>query len=74
MSDSLLLRLCNPPAVLSPLLFASDSGPADVLRWCREAHDPTCGMGRGSDRGTQHQAPLFALSASFPPGALSGRK
>ena len=25
----------------------------DILRWFWEAHDPTCGMGQGNDRGTQ---------------------
>ena len=25
----------------------------DIARWFWEAHDPTCGMGQGNDRGTQ---------------------
>ena len=29
-------------------------GLVDILRWFWEAHDPTCGMGQGNDRGTQY--------------------
>ena len=28
----------------------------DIARWFWEAHDPTCGMGQGNDRGTQYRS------------------
>merc|ERR1719156_300972 len=31
----------------------------DILRWFWEAHDPTCGMGQGNDRGTQYRSGLY---------------
>merc|ERR1719229_1553042 len=31
----------------------------DILRWFWEAHDPTCGMGQGNDRGTQYRSALY---------------
>jgi peptide-methionine (S)-S-oxide reductase len=31
----------------------------DVLRWFWEAHDPTCGMGQGNDRGTQYRSGFY---------------
>jgi len=33
----------------------------DILRWFWEAHDPTCGMGQGNDRGTQYRSGLYYL-------------
>lgn len=34
-------------------------GLVDILRWFWEAHDPTCGMGQGNDRGTQYRSGLY---------------
>jgi len=34
-------------------------GTVDILRWFWEAHDPTCGMGQGNDRGTQYRSGLY---------------
>mmetsp|Transcript_2012 Transcript_2012/g.4116 ORF Transcript_2012/g.4116 Transcript_2012/m.4116 type:complete len:265 (-) Transcript_2012:116-910(-) len=34
----------------------------DILRWFWEAHDPTCGMGQGNDRGTQYRSGLYPLN------------
>jgi len=31
----------------------------DILRWFWEAHDPTCGMGQGNDRGTQYRSGFY---------------
>jgi len=31
----------------------------DLLRWFWESHDPTQGMGQGSDRGTQYRSGLY---------------
>merc|ERR1712039_508659 len=31
----------------------------DILRWFWEAHDPTCGMAQGNDRGTQYRSGLY---------------
>lgn len=31
----------------------------DILRWFWEAHDPTCGMGQGNDRGTQYRSGAY---------------
>ena len=56
----------------------------DILRWFWEAHDPTCGMGQGNDRGTQYrsgfywtddeQKALIEASKAAYEGALGGRK
>ena len=34
-------------------------GFVDILRWFWEAHDPTCGMGQGNDRGTQYRSGFY---------------
>lgn len=31
----------------------------DILRWFWEAHDPTCGMGQGNDRGSQYRSGFY---------------
>lgn len=35
----------------------------DILRWFWEAHDPTCGMGQGNDRGTQYRSGFYPSDA-----------
>jgi peptide-methionine (S)-S-oxide reductase len=37
----------------------------DILRWFWEAHDPTCGMGQGNDRGTRAHSPASLSSRSL---------
>lgn len=37
-------------------------GTVDILRWFWEAHDPTCGMGQGNDRGTQYRSGLYFVN------------
>lgn len=34
-------------------------GTADIIRWFWESHDPTQGMGQGSDRGTMYRSGLY---------------